>query len=47
MKKEIHTISLRTMDRFTTWVLFQKIVTKLQQMGMLENKREKSGGHNG
>ena len=46
MEKEKHTIPLKTMDRFTSWVLFQKIVAKLQQLGMLE-KREKCGGNNG
>ena len=47
MEKEKHTIPLKTMDRFTSWVLFQKIVAKLQQMGMLEKKREKRGGNDG
>ena len=42
MEKEKHPIPLKTMDRFTAWVLLQKIVAKLQQMGMLEKKSEKS-----
>ena len=46
MEKEKHTIPLKTMDRFTSWVLFQKIVAKLQQFGMLE-KREENGGQDG